>query len=583
MIGQIDVSATGLTLIVRIRVHKAVSAPVWCFSLIGPAQIVSGGTLVSQTGGYFEVLLPDLNPDEIHQVIIEYPADTKGINRAWHPMGSHLRLDNALFPIACSTSIGVHAKHHPQLPSLAENQIYPPIQCANFEDAHISKPLRAHGIAGLAGVKGLANRLGIAMFDGNADAIPVKWIFRDIGQAAYQIDISPTCVTITSEDEIGVHNAGITLLNLLIHHKNIPICSIQDAPKFSWRGQHLDCARHCFSRDFILTLLDDMALLKLNKFHWHFADDEAFRIELECIPNQHDLNIRGHGHMLPAVFGAGTEAKGTYTKADVAEIVERARELNIDILPEFEIPAHSLGLCRLIPDLRDQNDAGTETSVQGYMQNVMNPAKPKTWELIENIVQELSTIFPYDILHLGGDELPENAWAGSPLMDGLKKDEGLETSNDILGWTMAKAGNIACNHARRSAAWEESIRGNNGGIGHNALIFSWTGVEAGVKAAERGYDVVLCPAQICYFDMAHTAEIDDWGASWANPISVSDILNWDPLANVHPQLQDKILGIQGTFWAEFTTCDDDAKKMLFPRLTALASVAWGTPKQSTNP
>ena len=148
---------------------------------------------------------------------------------------------------------------------------------------------------------------------------------------------------------------------------------------------------------------------------------------------------------------------------------------------------------------------------------------------------------------------------------------------------MAKAGNIARNHARRPAAWEESIRGNNGGIGRNALIFSWTGVEAGVKAAKRGHDVVLCPAQTCYFDMAHTAEIDDWGASWANPISVSDVLNWDPLANIHPQLQDKILGIQGTYWAEFTMCDDDATNMLFPRLTALASVAWGTPKQTTNP
>ena len=124
MIAQIDVSATGLTLIVRISVHKVVSDPVWCFSLIGPALIVSGGSLVSQTGGYFEVLLPDLNPNEVHQVIIEYPADTKGINRAWHPMGSYFRLDNALFPIACSTSIGVHAKHHP---TQFRKSIYPPI------------------------------------------------------------------------------------------------------------------------------------------------------------------------------------------------------------------------------------------------------------------------------------------------------------------------------------------------------------------------------------------------------------------------------------------------------------------------
>lgn len=576
MSGSIDVSANGRRLVVELSVDKIHIAPTWCFSLIGPAEIVSGGTLSTQTDGYFEVVLPDLHPNQTHQVVIEYPSDTKGINRAWHPMGNHLIQGSDVFELECRTPIGVLAQHCAELPHLANNQIVPPPIYTQFEQSHISKSLRANGVQGLAGVKDLAKRLNINMFDDDVNSTPIQRVFSDVGHAAYNINVSQTCITITAQDEIGVHNAGITLMNLLLNHGHIPLGVIQDAPKFSWRGQHLDCARHCYSKDFILSLLDEMALLKLNKFQWHFADDEAFRIELDCIPNLHDLNIRGHGHMLPAVFGAGVEAKGSYSKADVAEIVERARRLNIDVLPEFEIPAHSLGLCRLFPNIRDAQDTGSEMSVQGYTKNVMNPAKSETWELIENIIQELSQIFPYEIIHLGGDELPDNTWAGSPLITALKAQENLKTSNDILAWTIAKAGKIAGHNARRYAAWEECIHGQSGGMHNDTLIFSWTGTESGIQAAKQGYDVIMCPAQICYFDMAHTSDINDWGARWANPISITDILSWDPLESVGTHLHNKILGIQGTFWSEFTTRDQDALKLLFPRMAALASVAWGT-------
>ena len=229
--------------------------------------------------------------------------------------------------------------------------------------------------------------------------------------------------------------------------------------------------------------------------------------------------------------------------------------------------------------MRDVNDLGREVSVQGYTTNVMNPAKQETWCLIDSIVGELTALFPSEILHIGGDELPENAWSCSPLVAQLKDNEGLYTVDDVLGWTMQKADQIVRKHGRRPAAWQEAARGINGGIQNDAIIFGWSGIGDCINAAERGHDIVLCPAQHCYFDMAHTHEIDDWGVTWANPISIEDIQSWDPLAYIDPTLHKNVLGIQGAFWSEFTTSDQDAMHMIFPRLDAPSCIAWGKEKQ----
>ena len=184
-------------------------------------------------------------------------------------------------------------------------------------------------------------------------------------------------------------------------------------------------------------------------------------------------------------------------------------------ITDLGIPAESelrgIGMTTILSKTRDPQDTGDEESVQGYSHNVMNPACPATWEVITTLIETLVPLFPFAHLHLGGDELPPNSWSGSPLIKTLKDQKGLRTAEDVQGWTMHKAAQIAHKHGARSAAWNEAIRGVNGGIGNDAIIFCWTDQKAGIAAANAGYDVVMCPAQNVYLDMAYSANQDDWG------------------------------------------------------------------------
>jgi hexosaminidase len=394
----------------------------------------------------------------------------------------------------------------------------------------------------------------------------------DQPQDGYVIEISPDSVTVTASSYGGRFYASVTLLTLL-QNGPIPCGQIEDAPRFGWRGQHLDTARHYFEPDTILRLLDLMALLKLNRFHWHFADDEAFRLETDCHPALwQQTQLRGEGQTLPALFSGQPVEGGTYSKDIARAIVAHAKALNIEVMPEIEAPAHALAIATIYPETRDPNDTGSERSVQGYHGNALNPAQPKTWDVLFDLAREVGALFPFGVLHLGCDELPENTWMGSPLARNLMKREGLETTKDLQGWTIAKLAASVVANGQRPAAWEEAAQGSQGGIGNNAILFSWTGQGAGVDAARAGYVVVMTPAQHAYFDMAHTGDLDDWGAKWAAFVDLPDTINWDPIPEA--DIADNVVGVQGAFWSEFTNFDAEIWPMLMPRMLGLSVKAW---------
>jgi hexosaminidase len=188
------------------------------------------------------------------------------------------------------------------------------------------------------------------------------------------------------------------------------------------------------------------------------------------------------------------------------------------------------------------------------------------------MISDIAQIFPFGHIHLGADELPPNAWAGSPRVAALMKDENLANSNDVMGWMMNRVANIAKKYGLRPAAWEEAQYGVNGGIGHDAILFSWTGQAPGIAAARAGYDIVMCPAQTTYFDMAHSKDQKDWGATWAACFGLNDATMWDPIPE--PDIAQRVIGVQCTYWGEFTTSDAQFEPMIAPRILGLATVAW---------
>lgn len=562
----------------EIGTDRALIAPVFCFSLMAPPAVVSGGTLVRRIAGYAEVALPDLAAGAVHEVVLEHAnPDYRPRNRAWLPLGPYLRVEKECVPLPPGADLGLREVGVPSVPALETRRLpLVPQPTAWRPSGEMLGFAALAPAAGLEGLAELAERLGLApVVAEGGEALVVAEDAR-FAPEAYRLTIATSGLSVVVGGSAGLHYAGITLLTLReTCGGQIPCGTIADSPRFGWRGQHLDCARHFFGVDFILRLLDLMALLKLNRFHWHLSDDEAFRLEVECQPLLWQRTaFRGEGELVPGVFGGGIRAGGSYSRADVARVLARAKALHIEVLPEIEVPAHSHGMVKAVPGLRDPGDNGEEASVQGYIDNIVNPAMPATWGLLQPLTEEVARLFPFGMVHLGADEAPHGAWDGSPAVAALKAREGLVTSDDMQGWMLAKLAGGLVAKGFRVAAWEEAAKGVQGGIGNGALLFSWTGQGPGVEAARRGHDVVMCPAQNAYFDLAHSEDPDDWGAAWAGFVPLEKTVDWDPVPKGAEDIVQRIAGVQACFWGEFTTEDSQAEGMIAPRILGISTKAW---------
>jgi hexosaminidase len=568
----------GRQILCEITTDVAIAAPVFCFSLMAAPAVVSGGKLVRRVAGYGEVALPDLAVGAVHRLVLEHAnPEYRPRNRAWLPLGAYLRVGRDSLALPPGNLLGLREGVERPAPPLPADRLPLVPQPAGWEPSAGTVEFAALApVPGLEGVAGLAARLGLSDFLA-AEGMVLR-VAEDaaLGPEGYRLTIAASGLSVAVGGAAGLHNAGVTLLTLRETCGGLLPCGvISDCPRFGWRGQHLDCARHFFSVDFILRLLDLMALLKLNRFHWHFADDEAFRLEVKTQPLLWQRTaFRGEGELVPGVFGGGIRAGGSYSKADVARVLARAKALQIEVLPEIEVPAHSHGMVMAIPGLRDPGDNGEEASVQGYIDNIVNPAMPGTWEVLGPLAEEVAGLFPFGMLHLGADEAPHGAWDGSPAVAALKAREGLVTSDDVQGWMLAKLAGGLVAKGHRVAAWEEAAKGCQGGIGNGALMFSWTGQGPGVEAARRGHDVVMCPAANAYFDLAHSSAPDDWGAAWAGFVPLEKTVDWDPVPQGAEDIEARIAGVQGCFWGEFTVEDGQAEGMIAPRILGIATKGW---------
>lgn len=554
-------------LVCSLTTDRDLSGAIFCCSGMAPMEPVAGDTLVRSLGSYIEVALPNLAKGDTHIFQLRYTSGYTPANRAWLPLGPYLRVgkDSIALPPTPAGRIVPDRGAPPVLDTL-------PLVPQPNTWMPTGEKITVDGFAAtddaLGAVAALADRQNMA-FRGSH---PVTIQYGDLPKDAYRLIIGTDGIVIFASSYGGQFYAGITLLTLL-RNGPLPCGEINDAPRFAWRGQHLDTARHYYEPATITALLDLMALLKLNRFHWHFADDEAFRIELDSLQDlTQKTALRGEGQLLPALFSGSPCEGGYYSKQTARDIIGHAKALNIEVMPEIEAPAHALALAAIYPDTRDPGDNGAEQSVQGYAGNALNPAMPKTWDVLEKIVDEVSVLFPFNHLHLGCDELPENTWMSSPLARALMAEHGLETTQDLQGWTIAKLAAYAVTKGQRPAAWEEAAQGSNGGIGNNAILFSWTGQGPGLDAARAGYDVVMTPAQHVYLDMAHSDDPNDWGACWAGFVDLSDTVLWDPIPD--SALVERIIGVQGAFWSEFTTQDVQMWPMLMPRMLGVAMQAW---------
>lgn len=380
---------------------------------------------------------------------------------------------------------------------------------------------------------------------------------------------------------------------------------IIDAPHYGWRGSHLDVARQFYASAEVARFLRLMAWNKLNRFHWHLSDDEAWRVEIDAYPALVEIGAwRGHGLAIPPLLGSGSQRQGGYyAKAAVRDLVGLAGRLGIVVVPEIDVPGHCFALLRAIPELRDPAEQGEYLSVQGFPNNCINPAREVTYTVLGRIFDELVELFPARIIHIGADEVPLGAWSGSP--------EALARLTELGGPAMAAA------HAKRlnvlsNAHGADAIEGSGAAVlqamfmarvqqllaargcvlggwqeaahGHvidkaASYLVGWRTVEANAVLAGEGYDVVASPGQAYYLDMAQGTEWSEPGAGWAGWSSVEKTYAFEAAAGWTPAQLQHLLGVQACIWSEPLANRAIFDRLVFPRLSAIAEAGWTAPAQ----
>lgn len=356
--------------------------------------------------------------------------------------------------------------------------------------------------------------------------------------------------------------------------------TINDEPRYGWRGCHLDVSRQFSPVSDVLRLIDILAWYKMNVFHWHLTDDEAWRFEVRAYPQLTTVGVRRGPDepMLPQLGNAAEPVEGFYTQADVTAIIAHATKLNVEVVPEVDIPGHSTAILAALPELVDGQEApDSYRSVQGFPNNALNPAIEETYVFLGKVFDEMVELFPSKLIHIGGDEVADNTWMASPLARKLMEKEGLDGTFGLQSHFMKRIQKMLADRGRSMAGWDEVSHG--GGVNPDGtLLMAWRAPEVGVELAKEGYDVVMTPGQAYYLDMVQDEAWQEPGASWAGTVPPHHTYHYEAVGDFPEDLKPRLRGVQACIWTEHFLNRDYFNHLVFPRLPAVAEAAW-TPRE----
>ena len=404
----------------------------------------------------------------------------------------------------------------------------------------------------------------------------------NIAAGGYMLTITPKLLTITGGDYQGVVS-GISTLRQMIATASptVPCCKILDQPRFSWRGMELDCSRHFFTKEEVEELLDVLALYKVNKLHWHLTDDQGWRIEIKKYPlltergawripnNQDSVCVRNAQQQdnpdlqLPKKnFNSRGEYGGFYTQDDIREIVAYARQRGIDIVPEIDIPGHSL--CAI--DNYEGLSCTERTGWGQFFTTPLCPGKDRVLEFCKDVYREVFDLFPYHYVHIGGDEVDMSHWRRCPDCQRRMREHGLKTEDELQAWFIHEMEHFFNENGRDMIGWDEIIAG---GLSATSTVMWWRSwnKDAIQQAVRHGNRVICTPNSQFYLDY-DPASLD-----------LSDIYNFNAQpGDITPEQQKLVIGVQGNLWTEWVPTRERMFYMAFPRMLAVAELGWTMPK-----
>jgi hexosaminidase len=435
------------------------------------------------------------------------------------------------------------------------------------------------------------------------NSIILKLVTTNYRKDAYHLDVNSNNIIISSTGNEGLFYGIQTLLQLLPETKaelegqsfEIPQLSINDYPRFQYRGMHLDVGRHFFGVDFIKKYIDYMAYNKFNTFHWHLTEDQGWRIEIKRYPRLTSVGGFRNGTIIGHYPGTGNDSMrsgGFYTQKQIKEIVKYAQDRFITIIPEIEMPGHSSAAIAAYPQLscfpgeptavKDGTAwAGSRVGKQvqqawGVFPDVFCPSE-YTFKFLENVLDEVMKLFPSKYIHIGGDECPKTAWKRSAFCQQLIKEKNLKDEEGLQSYFIQRIEKYLNSKGRNIIGWDEILEG---GLAPNATVMSWRGEEGGIAAAHQKHNVIMTPGSYVYFDHSQVKNTDSVNIGGYLPLE--KVYSYEPVPKELSEAESKyIIGAQGNVWTEYMGNTSKVEYMIFPRMSALSEVLW-SPKDSRN-
>lgn len=394
------------------------------------------------------------------------------------------------------------------------------------------------------------------------------------GNEAYRIEIDKKGVRLSANTETGIFYGLQTLLQLLNNgdNKTLPALTINDSPRFPYRGLHLDVSRHFFDKEFVKKQLNAMAYFKMNRLHWHLTDGAGWRIEIKKYPRLTSFAAwRPFDKLNDWWVGGRTFCEqddpravgGYYTQDDIREVVAYAAERHITIIPEIEMPGHSEEVLATYPEL--------SCSGKPYVNADFCIGTEKTFEFLENVLLEVIDLFPSEYIHIGGDEASKSSWNTCPRCQKRMADEHLNSVDELQSYMIHRIEKFLNDHGRKIIGWDEIIEG---GLSPTATVMSWRGEEGGIKAVKAGNQAIMTPGKYCYLDAFQDAP-NTQPMAIGGYLTLEKVYSFEPVPDsLSTKEAELILGVQGNVWTEHIPTPEHYEYMIYPRILALAEIGW---------
>ena len=394
------------------------------------------------------------------------------------------------------------------------------------------------------------------------------------GNEAYRIEIDKKGVRLSANTETGIFYGLQTLLQLLNNgdNKTLPALTINDSPRFPYRGLHLDVSRHFFDKEFVKKQLNAMAYFKMNRLHWHLTDGAGWRIEIKKYPRLTSFAAwRPFDKLNDWWVGGRTFCEqddpravgGYYTQDDIREVVAYAADRHITIIPEIEMPGHSEEVLATYPEL--------SCSGKPYVNADFCIGTEKTFEFLENVLLEVIDLFPSEYIHIGGDEASKSSWNTCPRCQKRMADEHLNSVDELQSYMIHRIEKFLNDHGRKIIGWDEIIEG---GLSPTATVMSWRGEEGGIKAVKAGNQAIMTPGKYCYLDAFQDAP-NTQPMAIGGYLTLEKVYSFEPVPDsLSTKEAELILGVQGNVWTEYIPTPEHFEYMIYPRILALAEIGW---------